>query len=149
LQNGLQDELTVRITDKIYHQAFEYFKVCNIVLLIYAGGKMVATPYYALTADLSHLTLFLLALFITSVIQLLTCRLTIQTLKNPNLYYEIADITNHSQEVPRRDLSESILNADYRLSQTYDYTEPAFQDEDERRMKMLSLEIRYLLHQSN
>lgn len=92
----MEHVVTVRITDKIFYQAYEYFKVCNIVLYIYAIAKIIATPYYIFTTDFTHVTLFLAALFISSILQLLTCRLIVEVLKNQNIYYEIADITGHS-----------------------------------------------------
>jgi hypothetical protein len=99
LQNAMRDELTVRITDKIYYQAFEYFRICNIVIYISAVCKLVATPYYAFTTELTHVSLFLLALFAVSIMQIVTCRFTAQILKNLNIYYEIADNLGHSQDV--------------------------------------------------
>jgi hypothetical protein len=59
-------------------------------------AKILATPYYTFTSELTHVTIFLVALFGTSILQLITCRLVVKALKNRNLYYEIADLTGHS-----------------------------------------------------
>jgi hypothetical protein len=45
---GGGDGEMVMVTDKVYRKAFEYYRICNVVLFAFALAKIIATPYYAL-----------------------------------------------------------------------------------------------------
>lgn len=75
------------VGDRIYHKAYRYFRICNGVLLLFALIKILATPYYALNSEITHVSLFLTALFYASVLQLVEALLTHYATHNHQIYY--------------------------------------------------------------
>jgi hypothetical protein len=97
----MDNQLTLRATDQIYHQAFQYFRICNWIAFIYASGKAIATPYFIYHEPFSHFTFFLILLLIASLLQVAFYYRTRRVAQSVSLYYDIAEETSHIAYLPQ------------------------------------------------
>jgi hypothetical protein len=85
---------------------------------------------------------------LVSVLQLTTCHFTNIATKDLKSYYQIAEVTSHALYLPKASPSYTVSGTHYRVSYIYDFTEDQM-EEDERKMKLLSMDIKYHLHRSS